>query len=92
MSEFAAQLRQPSSNASLDGERLRAADLIDRLQRELNRAHRIAGKADRMFDAIREFPSDDSVLYWQLVATANNYDLAMSDPQAEAHDGEQPCT
>lgn len=63
---------------------------LERLQRELNRANRIAGKADRMFDAIRELQQpgirDVPARLRSVIKSADAYDLALSDPAAEATD------
>lgn len=62
-----------------------AADEIERLQTELNRANRIARAADRMADVIRGLPFRTSTLRY-VIAAADAYDVAMSDPVAEAED------
>jgi len=68
-----------------------AAQTIERLQRDMNRANRIAGKADRMYDAIRELqqPGIGNVAARlnAVIKAADNYDLALSDPEAESTDG-----
>jgi len=73
-----------------------AAAELRRLQRELNRMTRICGKADRMYDAIRLLSRSDqfSDMLRRIDAAsvaADNYDLAMSDPAAEATDATAVC-
>jgi len=71
-------------------------DEIERLQRELTRAHRIAGKADRMYDAIdnlRNYATDELRLesIRACKTAAHEYDAAMSDTQAEDTDTPALC-
>jgi hypothetical protein len=73
------------------------ADKIERLQRELNRANRIAGKADRMYDAIdrlRNYTVESMRLesIQACKTAADEYDLALSDPAAEATDATADTT
>lgn len=73
-----------------------AAQTIERLQRAMNRANRIADKADRMFDAIAYLrfgtPAEGLLgLIADCKSAARGYEAAMSDPAAEATDAPATC-
>jgi len=64
MSEFADSLRQPSGQASLDDERSRAADEIDRLTRELNEARAVIERLPKTADGVPIVPGDSVYMQW----------------------------
>ena len=81
-------VNKPESAALIES----AAEESERLHRELARANRIARAADRMSDAIRGRQSLGAILHPSIIAAADAYELAMSDPEAEAKDRGESCT